>query len=74
MEKESIVKRLIRTTRSCAMATLAFSLSVHEALAQPAGGGSGVHERIDAGSKALGGIIGVAFVALMVRSLLKKKK
>lgn len=74
MENESIEKKLFRATRAWAIAALVFSVYVHDALAQASGDGSSVRESIDAGSKALGGIIGVVFVAFMLRSLLKKKK
>lgn len=67
------MKKLICAVHTGVLTMLVHCVFLQEALAQSAGGGGAVEERVGAISKGLGGILGVVFVILMIRSFLKKK-
>jgi len=62
------------TAAGAAAQSLLFSLfTIQEALAQSTGGDGSVFDRADAISKGLGGLMGIVFIVLLIRSFLKKK-
>ena len=68
------MKKLIRVMQAGVATVLIQCAGIQVALAQSTGEGSDLHNRIDAWSGALGGLLGIVFVILVIRSLFKKKK
>lgn len=74
-EKEMALAKMVRNAaRMGLLMTLVLGVTSLDAFAQAGSQGGNVRQNIDAASNFLGGLVGVLFVAFIIRGILKKKK